>query len=52
MNDYGRLNDCDRRWNDCERCGVDKGENGDKWGMFCQGCNNELFVVFWEGQQF
>ena len=51
MNDYGRLNDCDRRWNDCERCGVDKGENGDKWGMFCQGCNNELFVVFWEEQK-
>ena len=52
MNDYGRLKDCDRRWNDCERSGVEKGENGDEWGMFCQGCNNELFVVFWEGQQF
>ena len=36
--------------NDCERCGVQKGLS--VYDGICRACNDELFVVFWEGQQF
>ena len=36
--------------NDCERCGVEKGLL--VYDGICRACNDELFVVFWEGQQF
>ena len=37
-----------KKMNDCERCGVQKGLS--VYDGICRACNDELFVVFWEGQ--
>ena len=37
-----------KKMNDCDRCGVQKGLS--VYDGICRACNDELFVVFWEGQ--
>ena len=38
----------EKKMNDCDRCGVQKGLS--VYDGICRACNDELFVVFWEGQ--